>query len=325
MEQRSALRPCLGFNPYRVFKLAATRCFGIIVIQVVKMFQSLSGFQARCNLATDAQSIYFFDEVSIPIGFSSSLQRQFAVLGGGLTHTVSIPIGFSSSLQPGSSRQRGCSRVVSIPIGFSSSLQPSLDFEVSFSTAEFQSLSGFQARCNLRTWAGGRIGREVSIPIGFSSSLQLLWHPHTNLQQEVSIPIGFSSSLQRCFGIIVIQVVKMFQSLSGFQARCNHDKRHDWSGCRIWVSIPIGFSSSLQPRSSQPQELLFQVSIPIGFSSSLQPTFKRSLAKAFRCFNPYRVFKLAATTLMYRSGLLQASVSIPIGFSSSLQPEELLS
>ena len=86
-----------GFNPYRVFKFAATlRC-------------------AICGAD--------LGKVSIPIGFSSSLQHQDVEEGDRNMKIVSIPIGFSSSLQrvDGSNVQRN--EIVSIPIGFSSSLQ----------------------------------------------------------------------------------------------------------------------------------------------------------------------------------------------------------
>ena len=64
-----------GFNPYRVFKFVATVVpspFGNLRIE---KFQSLSGFQVRCNAPRSGRSARS-SEVSIPIGFSSSLQRQ---------------------------------------------------------------------------------------------------------------------------------------------------------------------------------------------------------------------------------------------------------
>ena len=62
----------------------------------------------------------------------------------------------------------------------------------------------------------------------------------------------------------------MFQSLSGFQVRCNC-QMHRSLGRGDLVSIPIGFSSSLQLGGRQePFERATHVSIPIGFSSSLQ-------------------------------------------------------
>ena len=64
-----------GFNPYRVFKFAATQGFLGFGRETVKKFQSLSGFQVRCNL-NNSKSTIQHHIVSIPIGFSSSLQHD---------------------------------------------------------------------------------------------------------------------------------------------------------------------------------------------------------------------------------------------------------
>ena len=86
----------------------------------------------------------------------------------------------------------------------------------------------------------------------------------------------------------------LFQSLSGFQVRCN--------------LAPVHHNT-----------ILPVVSIPIGFSSSLQRADPRAAAVALNGFNPYRVFKFVATSDASRWPPLSGSVSIPIGFSSSLQ------
>ena len=66
-------------------------------------------------------------KVSIPIGFSSSLQLREALDESEQILAVSIPIGFSSSLQHCDGwTLLGLSAGVSIPIGFSSSLQPNI-------------------------------------------------------------------------------------------------------------------------------------------------------------------------------------------------------
>jgi len=66
----------------------------------------------------------------------------------------------------------------------------------------------------------------VSIPIGFSSSMQPFENdPEHAIELEVSIPIGFSSSLQRQLQVLRWSKDEEFQSLSGFQARCNGS---DW-------------------------------------------------------------------------------------------------
>ena len=61
-----------GFNPYRVFKFVATS-LNFRQTDPVYKFQSLSGFQVRCN-ALPSYQFERDDIVSIPIGFSSSLQ-----------------------------------------------------------------------------------------------------------------------------------------------------------------------------------------------------------------------------------------------------------
>ena len=233
---------------------------------------------------------------------------------------------------------------VSIPIGFSSSLQPNMALRLMPRSPRFQSLSGFQVRCNMTLTEAQQKKLNVSIPIGFSSSLQLPARLVKNLSKQ------------------------RFQSLSGFQVRCNFDIRFDTEDvCE--VSIPIGFSSSLQPRISNldirrnhsfnpyrvfkfvatQDGVLYRavtvpVSIPIGFSSSLQRSsvlarrrgcvrFQSLSGFQVRCnprevlpaetggssFNPYRVFKFVATSALAVVDMQYRPVSIPIGFSSSLQ------
>ena len=111
--------------------------------------------------------------VSIPIGFSSELQRR---TGSSCTPTptwfqsllgfpvscnqaaceeeerqdnVSIPIGFSSELQHARGDGRRDPSTVSIPIGFSSELQPRTSRRPR-NTRRFQSLLGFPVSCNRR-------------------------------------------------------------------------------------------------------------------------------------------------------------------------------
>jgi len=135
---------------------------------------------------------------------------------------------------------------VSIPIGFSSSLQHvPYDGSIAYTT-QFQSLSGFQVRCNFK-WRRLALARRY----GFN--------PYR----------VFKFVATERLGIVQLQVYR-FQSLSGFQVRCN-----PWSG-QHW----------------KPPEM---------------------------CFNPYRVFKFVATLRLPGSQGLPGTVSIPIGFSSSLQ------
>ena len=111
-----------SFNPYRVFKFVATTTT-CRWTRPIKRFQSLSGFQVRCNSYRDLDGLSR-GAVSIPIGFSSSLQPRICYCRCADIKIVSIPIGFSSSLQHrefGVTLDLSCR--VSIPIGFSSSLQ----------------------------------------------------------------------------------------------------------------------------------------------------------------------------------------------------------
>ena len=112
-----------GFNPYRVFKFVATPAQMVVGKDKFTKFQSLSGFQVRCNL---------------PMRFS--------------------PLAATSWFQSLSGFQVRCNDPKLVISGGS--------------LAGFQSLSGFQVRCNNVVTSGLPGNPEVSIPIGFSSSLQ---------------------------------------------------------------------------------------------------------------------------------------------------------
>ena len=110
----------------------------------------------------------------------------------------------------------------------------------------FQSLSGFQVRCNARAHEGRARKAQVSIPIGFSSSLQLFLRWLTISQRKSFNPY---------------RVFKFVATGAG----CLQEPAHGT------VSIPIGFSSSLQHNIDLRESITMgNVSIPIGFSSSLQ-------------------------------------------------------
>ncbi len=64
------------------------------------------------------------------------------------------------------------SHLVSIPVGFSSPLQLNKGQPPEFLLDSFQSLSGFQVRCNGLKTTMTRKCHRVSIPVGFSSPLQ---------------------------------------------------------------------------------------------------------------------------------------------------------
>ena len=138
------------FNPYRVFKFAATIA-EVPNSQPSKEFQSLSGFQVRCNPERSRVDTLIF----VNLGFNPYRVFKFAAT---LTQF--------------------CRRSIRLL---------------------FQSLSGFQVRCNPTISEQALIAWKVSIPIGFSSSLQL----------------------QVTYIMTLLAEDRMFQSLSGFQVRCN--------------------------------------------------------------------------------------------------------
>ncbi len=68
-------RSLLCFNPYRVFEYVATVLW-LCRHHKANTFQSLSGFRVRCNHGLIACAS-FCSPVSIPIGFSSTLQLRY--------------------------------------------------------------------------------------------------------------------------------------------------------------------------------------------------------------------------------------------------------
>ena len=142
----------------------------------------------------------------------------------------------------------------------------------SISLEMFQSLSGFQVRCNSKKETSPLLTKTCFNPYrvfrfaatspgqaGRWSSL-LCFNPYRVFRFAATISFTFGTKLYT-----------RFQSLSGFQVRCNII-------LRLW---------SYQSRT---------------------------------CFNPYRVFRFAATHIISVSLYpCEFSVSIPIGFSGSLQ------
>jgi len=86
----------------------------------------------------------------------------------------------------------------------------------------------------------------VSIPNGFSSSLQLMHDGSLRDGMEMFQSLmGFQARCNKNARVIMGHVRQTFQSLMGFQARCNISI---YALCyvHLFVSIPNGFSSSLQ-------------------------------------------------------------------------------
>jgi len=78
-EQNSAWgRPRFRFNPCRVFLLVATLVLDTNFVAVLE-FQSLSGFLARCNFRNVVCIVLIVHMVSIPVGFSCSLQPCLSI------------------------------------------------------------------------------------------------------------------------------------------------------------------------------------------------------------------------------------------------------
>ena len=139
----------IGFNPYRVFKFVATSSCVLVTIRT-HQFQSLSGFQVRCNLGLEEIRRWDY------LGFNPYRVFKFVA-----TSVLDWARYRSSTFQSLSGFQVRCNdhiRIasrkqvvnVSIPIGFSSSLQPGDNGWFTSFFVGFQSLSGFQVRCNAR-------------------------------------------------------------------------------------------------------------------------------------------------------------------------------
>jgi len=189
--------PSPSFNPYRVFKFAATIAFKEFYYDSTK-FQSLSGFQVRCNFGrrwgAGVRAIWF-----------QSLS------------------GFQVRCNLGAAVKEYASRHVSIPIGFSSSLQrsdPQVNVEVAL---KFQSLSGFQVRCNpwcwhpcpaadRRSFNPYRVFKFAATGLATGDALTNRWF------QSLS---GFQVRCNSIFFVYIWMLLAEFQSLSGFQVRCN--------------------------------------------------------------------------------------------------------
>jgi len=161
-----------GFNPYRVFKFVATYTHVVTVCGHPARFNPYRVFKF---VATSTETYDHIRDlvVSIPIGFSSSLQQTRTTHSIAKLLEVSIPIGFSSSLQPVWRGQQAGRRGVSIPIGFSSSLQQYSVPATEESICSFNPYRVFKFVATARVRLFINVPAVVSIPIGFSSSLQL--------------------------------------------------------------------------------------------------------------------------------------------------------
>ena len=159
-------------------------------------FQSLSGFQVRCNGHRPGRP------QGLPRRFNPYRVFKFvATLIGDISkeffRKVSIPIGFSSSLQHLLCNLAESQGYVSIPIGFSSSLQHITLLDWGTLPGRFQSLSGFQVRCNVGPTSG-------------------MLSPHGSFN-----PYRVFKFVATRRWLVFHCEHRQFQSLSGFQVRCN--------------------------------------------------------------------------------------------------------
>ncbi len=152
----------------------------------------------------------------------------------GISNAVSIPIGFSSSLQLPPTPREARRRKRFNPYRVFKFVATLYILQIKPNPPSFQSLSGFQVRCNVfqrwlitsprRSFNPYRVFKFVATPwpdgVGGGRGM-------------VSIPIGFSSSLQRQRCKSQKKPICLFQSLSGFQVRCNSGGR---STSILWAS-----------------------------------------------------------------------------------------
>ncbi len=207
------------FNPCRVFSLVAIlRSYSLPVKSVCFNPCRVFSLVAIFSYTTGRHQMLW---VSIPVGFSASLRFYKRGCRGAECFQVSIPVGFSASL-----------RFMSSGAGSSYFI-------------------GFNP-CRV-----------------FSLVAMLLCPNNRNRRIHVSIPVGFSASLRYCQARLLPVMLIMFQSLSGFQPRCDLEPEFQHCSSQL-VSIPVGFSASLRSKISA------------------LPSIKHV------CFNPCRVFSLVA-------------------------------
>ena len=184
-----------SFNPYRVFWFAAT--------------------------VRDVMAMLVTNKVSIPIGFSGSLQLEAAIAYNDAAKSFNPyrVFWFAATFSFGSGS--GVVNSVSIPIGFSGSLQLEMINPITTNIEKFQSLSGFLVRCNDVYCFGGPTVSGFQSLSGFLVRCNIRSWLRTGPLQESFNPY-------RVFWFAATSAVQSrwrlrgaFQSLSGFLVRCN--------------------------------------------------------------------------------------------------------
>ena len=163
----------IRFNPYRVFKFVATACLHRGHLRLHLRFQSLSGFQVRCNVHDSFQSVLFIKS------FNPYRVFKFVATCAHAGHSSSDSFSFQSL----SGFQVRCN------------FQEPDDGKQAH---QFQSLSGFQVRCNPGIGSSNGPTAKCFNPYRVFKFVATEPCVFCNVDvRAVSIPIGFSSSLQR--------------------------------------------------------------------------------------------------------------------------------
>ena len=161
----------------------------------------------------------------------------------------------------------------------------------------FQSLSGFQVRCN-------------KAELAIVEMCLKRFNPYRVFKFVATSPATTASN-GWCVGFNPYRVFKFVATL--LQKHCCHGKRYRFNPYRVFKFVATvvlrhlagGSWSSFNPYrvfkfvATKMFAILinlhFFVSIPIGFSSSLQQKISSLLPVKAHRFNPYRVFKFVAT------------------------------
>ena len=185
----------MSFNPYRVFKFAATLWCRWIWLFAFR-FQSLSGFQVRCN------DLVACDFTQHEVGFNPYRVFKFAA-----TSFQHFSIIWKLRFNPYRVFKFAATLVLRLGGSFGHSFNPYRVFKFAATWWEpwragrvvscFNPYRVFKFAATQRCHHERLLYGLVSIPIGFSSSLQPDVGPWFEILRFVSIPIGFSSSLQR--------------------------------------------------------------------------------------------------------------------------------
>ena len=160
---------------------------------------------------------------------------------------------------------------------------------------------------------------SVSIPVGFSCSLQL--HETIKIKGIGNMFQSLSGFLARCNFIsfeTIRTALSTFQSLSGFLARCNFFLQVQSLRVELFQSLS-GFLARCNANPSILCRSRGSFQSLSGFLARCNDGSTQRRNDSQDSFNPCRVFLLVATILGAWGWPEWPSVSIPVGFSCSLQ------